>query len=89
MERQPMTDQPHTLAISEFKATCLKVLEQVRLTGTPVLVTRRGEPMAMVVPPPPPEREPQWLGALVGTATITGDIVSPVLAEEEWEALQP
>lgn len=84
-----MAEPLHTLAISEFKATCLKVLEQVKLTGAPVLVTRRGEPIAMVVPPPRPDASPSWLGALAGTARITGDIVSPAVDESEWEALQP
>ncbi len=32
------------IAISKFKATCLAVLERVRKTGQPVLVTRFGQP---------------------------------------------
>ena len=85
-----MLDQPPTtLAISEFKATCLKVLEQVKLTGAPVLVTRRGEPIAMVMPPPRPQPEPGWLGTFAGTARIVGDVVSPVAGEGDWEALRP
>jgi len=82
-----MAVQPNTVAISEFKATCLKILDQVKRTGTPVLVTRRGEPIAMVVPPPPSEPEPSWLGAFSGTARIVGDIVSPAVNESEWEVL--
>lgn len=35
-------------AISKFKATCLAVLQEVRQTGQPILVTRRGEPIAEV-----------------------------------------
>ncbi len=83
-----MTEPPNTLAISEFKATCLKVLDQVKLTGTPVLVTRRGQPVAMVVPPPPAEAPPRWLGSFAGTAQIVGDIVSPATGTEEWEVLR-
>ncbi len=41
-----------TIAISKFKATCLAVLESVRRTGQPVLVTRFGKPVAEIVPPP-------------------------------------
>jgi len=44
-----------TLSVSRFKATCLAVLERVRQTGQEVLVTKRGEPMARVLPPPLPE----------------------------------
>jgi len=84
-----MPNQPNALAISEFKATCLKVLDQVKRTGESVLVTRRGEPIAMVVPPPPPEPQADWLGSFAGTARIIGDIVAPIADESEWEALRP
>ena len=44
------------IAISKFKATCLAVLEKVRKTGKPILVTRFGQPVAEVVPPATPKR---------------------------------
>jgi len=78
-----------TMAISEFKATCLAVLKRVRLTGEPVLITRFGEPMAEIIPPSPPARPAEWLGSMRGTATITGDIIAPVVDEGEWEVLRP
>jgi prevent-host-death family protein len=84
-----LNEPQDTLAISEFKATCLKVLDQVRRTGRPVVVTRRGESIAMVVPPPPPEPGPGWLGAGAGSARIIGDVVAPVIAEDQWEVLGP
>ena len=76
------------LAISKFKATCLAVLDRVNRTGQPVLITRFGKPVAEVVPPSPPERPERWLGCMRSTLRITGDIVSPALPEEEWEALR-
>ena len=76
------------IAISKFKATCLAILKRVRRTGRPIRVTRFGEPIAEIVPPSPPERPPGWLGSMSGTAEIEGDIVSPVLEQEEWEALR-
>ena len=76
------------LAISKFKATCLAVLDRVNRTGQPVLITRFGKPVAEVVPPSPPERAERWLGCMRSTLRITGDIVSPALDEEDWEALQ-
>ncbi len=35
-----MSIERETMAISKFKATCLAVLERVRRTGRPVVVTR-------------------------------------------------
>jgi prevent-host-death family protein len=76
------------IAISKFKATCLAVLEKVRKTGKPVLVTRFGQPVAQVVPPALKQRPIRDLGALRGTARIVGDIVSPASDEDEWEVLR-
>jgi prevent-host-death family protein len=78
-----------TIAISKFKATCLAVLERVRLTGEPVLVTRFGEPVAEVVPPPTPGRPRKWLGSFRERGEIIGDVVSPATSEDEWDALKP
>jgi prevent-host-death family protein len=76
------------IAVSKFKATCLSVLERVRKTKKPVLVTRFGKPIAEVVPPSTPERSGEWLGAMAGSIDFIGDIVSPAADEDEWEALR-
>ena len=75
-----------SMAISEFKATCLAVLERVRRTKRPVLITRFGQPVAEVVPPSVPPPPKSWIGSMAGTARIIGDIVSPVSEEGDWEA---
>jgi len=75
-----------TVSVSTFKATCLALLQKVKRTGEPILITRRGEPIAQVVPPPPPKRPEDWLGCMKGTVVILGDIVGPVMDEEDWEA---
>ena len=77
-----------TMAVSKFKARCLAVLERVRKTRKPVLITRFGEPVAEVGPPPAPRRSKGWMGSMRGTAEIVGDIVAPAVPEEEWEALR-
>jgi prevent-host-death family protein len=76
-----------TIAISEFKARCLAVLEKVRRTGRPITVTRRGDPIAEVIPPSPAHREKNWLGSAIGTGEIVGDLVAPVSDASEWEVL--
>ena len=76
------------IAISKFKATCLEVLERVRKTRKPILVTRFGEPVAEVLPPSGGESKSGWLGSMKGTARIKGDIVSPASGVDEWEILK-
>jgi prevent-host-death family protein len=75
------------VAISEFKAKCLALLEQVRITKKPIRVTRFGKPVAEVVPPSPAPGPTDWLGSMADTIEIVGDIVSPVIEESDWEAL--
>jgi len=77
----------YSIQMAISKATCLKVLDNVKKTGKRILVTKKGEPIALVIPPPPPSKEKGWLGCMRGTVKIKGDIVSPVIGEEDWEAL--
>jgi prevent-host-death family protein len=74
------------IAISKFKATCLAVLERVRKTGQPILVTRFGKPIAEIKPPTEAKLEPRRLGTLASTIEIHGDIVGPISDISEWEA---
>jgi prevent-host-death family protein len=76
------------IAISEFKAKCLGILEEVRKTRRPIRVTRFGKPVAEVIPPSPGKPEGRRLGCMAGTAEIVGDIVGPTGSWEDWEALR-
>jgi prevent-host-death family protein len=76
------------IAISEFKAKCLSLLEEVSKTKTPLRVTRRGKPLADVIPASPEAEERSWIGSMSGTIDIVGDIVSPVIEIESIEALK-
>jgi prevent-host-death family protein len=76
------------IAISEFKAKCLSLLEQVDKTKASLRVTKRGKAIADVIPVSPETEEPDWLGSMSGTLEITGDIVSPVIEIQEIEALE-
>lgn len=76
------------IAISEFKAKCLAMLEQVNKTKLPLRVTRRGKPIADVVPASSESGERNWMGSMAGRMEITGDIVSPVIDTKEIEALK-
>src|SRR5258705_10342395 len=78
-------DQLQEITISEFKATCLAVIDRVKRTGKPVLVTRRGKPMAQVIPPP---RSPTWLGCMAGTVPRMGGEGLPGTVGDGWVALR-
>ncbi len=73
------------ITISEFKAKCLGLIEQVHKTRQPLRITRHGRPVAEVIPSGP-DRKRQFVGDMVGTGKIVGDIVSPVIALDEIEA---
>jgi prevent-host-death family protein len=79
---------PETIPISKFKATCLGLLKQVKRKGEPILITLKGEPVAMVVPPPPAEKSGAWIGAFRTSGRIVGDIVTPAAEASEWDVLR-
>jgi prevent-host-death family protein len=74
------------IAISEFKAKCLGILEEVRKTRKPVRVTRFGKPVAEVIPASPAQGKGRQLGSMVGTGKILGDIVGPTGSWDDWDA---
>lgn len=76
------------IAISEFKAKCLAVLERVRKTKKPVRITRHGTPVAEVIPPSSVQERSAWIGSMKDSVEILGDIISPANEEKEWEVLQ-
>ena len=77
------------IAITEFKAKCLAILEEVRKTGRPIRVTRHGKPVADVVSPAGVvvDRD-AWIGSMKDSVKILGDIISPASDPSEWEALR-
>jgi prevent-host-death family protein len=76
-----------TVPVSRFKATCLAALERVRQTGRPLLVTKRGVPLAQIFPPPLPPAVGTRYGVLAGSIKEHGDLLAPLDADE-WEALR-
>ncbi len=78
----------NTMSISEFKATCLKVISSVKETGIPLVITKRGVPCALISPPPLPKKEESWIGKFSDDFTITGDIIEPACPATDWEVLK-
>ena len=82
-----MSKPMEEVAISEFKAKCLALLERVRRTKKPLRITRFGKPVAEVVPPSPETGQSEWVGSMKDTMQILGDIVAPVVDEADIKAL--
>lgn len=75
------------VAISEFKAKCLAIVDQVHKTKRPVRITRRGKPVAELVPPSA-ESPKDIFGFMKGEMEILGDIVAPASDPDDWEVLR-
>jgi prevent-host-death family protein len=71
------------VSISQFKARCLKLLEQVRRTRQPIRITRHGRPIAEVIPPTEIVDRAAWIDSMRDSIEIVGDIVSPANDEDE------
>jgi prevent-host-death family protein len=75
-----MTTKARKIAAGEFKARCLAILDEVAERGEVFVVTKRGKPVAKVVPL---ERA---RNSLAGSIVREKDIVSPL--DDDWEANQ-
>ncbi len=74
-----------SIKASEFKAKCLAILDEVSRTGEPVLVLKRGRPVARLLPPMMSEAKHAQL-TLKGTFEILGDVIEPAVSVDDWEA---
>ena len=73
-----------TMAISEFKANALRAVSRVASSKEGIIITKRGKPLAQVLPYVAPDQVPVP-GLLADTLVSQGDIVSP-FPGDMWEA---
>jgi prevent-host-death family protein len=74
-----MDENVKEIAAGEFKSRCLRLLDEVAETGAPLIVTKRGVPVAKLVPVKAPARP-----SLRGSVVAETDLISPV--GEDWDA---
>jgi prevent-host-death family protein len=74
------------VAATEFKAKCLKLIDQVHDTGKPITITKRGKPVAVLQPLSEEDVKP-WL-KLRGTIKFYKDPFKPAVDLSEWDALK-
>jgi prevent-host-death family protein len=70
--------------LKEFRVRCLAILDRVQQTKEAVLITKRGRPVAKLVPAEESPRE--FLGRLEGIVKIIGDLESPIERADSWDA---
>lgn len=75
------------IAISEFKAKCLSLIDEMQKTKEPLRITRRGKVVADVTPPAT-KNSGLVLGRMQGRGKILGDIIAPATDPGEWEVLR-
>jgi prevent-host-death family protein len=66
----------------EFKAKCLQVLDEVQRLRMPIIITKRGKPVAKLVPLD--DQRESFIGSMKGSMEIIGDIIAPI--DVKWEA---
>lgn len=76
-----------TILISEFKAKCIAMLSEAQRTREPVMVTRRGKPLAKIEPVCEDDPPPRKFGTMKGSMKIIGDIVETDFSDD-WEMLK-
>jgi prevent-host-death family protein len=76
-----------TMAAGEFRTHCSKVIETVRRRREAIIITKRGVPVAKLVPVDLPKPH-KVFGCLEGRCEEVGDIMSPVVPPEAWDVLK-
>jgi len=70
-----------TIPAGAFKARCLAIMDEVQAKRQSVVITKRGRPVAKLVPVE--EKKDEIFGFLKGKGKVVGDVVSPVMTPEE------
>lgn len=73
------------VSASEFKATCLRLIDEMQKDGQPVTITRRGKVVAELKPRSD-EPKRSLFGAMKGTFTVHGDVDLDQPVDPDWEA---
>jgi prevent-host-death family protein len=77
-----MMKTPKSVPATEFKTHCLSLLEEVRETRQPLLVTRHGKPVVEISPYVP--KNAARVNPLKRSIVFQDDLVSPL--EEKWDS---
>jgi prevent-host-death family protein len=77
----------HTVAATEFKARCLELMDRVAEGRETYVITKRGKPVAKLVPTDPP-RKRSVFGCMADQTLFVGDLDRPLWTDEQWKELE-
>ena len=75
-----------SVGAAEFKAKCLHLIDQMGDDGEPIIITKRGKPVALLTPVPEKLDRPSIIGAMKGSVLQYDDPFLPAVEAEEWDA---
>lgn len=78
----------NVIGAAEFKATCLRVIDQMNKNRMPVTITKRGKPVAVLHPVEPPDDNPSIIGAMRGSVLAYHDPFRPAADPSDWSATE-
>jgi prevent-host-death family protein len=78
-----------TVSATDFKAKCLAMIEEMNRTKVPIVVTKRGKPVAEMYPArSEAEAAKSFIGSMKGTLLRYDDPFAPAIDPGEWNALK-
>ena len=75
-----------TMAITDFRTECLRVIGQLGKDREPVTITKRGRPVAMLSPLPPASGTIPIIGAMPGSVLEYDEPFEPAADPSDWAA---
>jgi prevent-host-death family protein len=73
-----------TIAAGKFKANCLAIMDEVQKNRETVLITKRGKPVAKVIPAKDDAKD-DFFDSMKDQLVFLGDVISPAFDLDEWE----
>lgn len=77
-----------TIGAAQFKAACLRVIDDMSRDGEPVTITKRGRPVAVLSPVKAEGRPPSIIGAMAGSVLGYDEPFAAAAGPGEWDALR-
>ena len=75
-----------TMGAAQFKAACLRVIDDMSRDGEPVTITKRGRPVAVLSPVKAGDQRRSIVGAMAGSVLRYDEPFAPIAEPDQWDA---